>query len=220
MVHRPDAIPMNYLAHLFLGGEEPLEKLGGLIADFTRGRLETLAKRYPEKVIRGIAVHRRLDHFTDLHDHVMQSKARFSPLRRRYSGIIVDVLHDHYLSRHWERYSDGSRDAFIEDAYRLLRDYRRYLPERMRRVAPVMIEQDWLGSYQHIEEIGRVYERMSRRLRRPNTLAGAIEEVQTHYSELESDFKNFFPDMLTHANHVNKLPSIDGVRYSAESSEV
>jgi len=182
-----------------------LERLGGLMADFTRGRLEILAKQYPATVMHGIAVHRQVDRFTDLHDYVARSKGRFSPLRRRYAGIIVDVLHDHFLSRHWERYSDISRETFIAEAYQLLHDNRRYLPERMHRVAPVMIEQDWLGSYQHIEEIGIVYERMSRRFSRTNPLAGAIEEVQIHYAELESDFKNFFPDVLAHANRINGI---------------
>lgn len=195
---------MNYLAHLLLGGDEPLQRLGALIADFTRGRMENLAKQYPGEVLHGISVHRQVDRFTDLHDHVARSKGRFSPSRRRYAGIIVDVLHDHYLSRHWQRYTDVSRESFIADAYQLLRDNRRYLPERMHRAAAIMIEQDWLGSYQHIAEIGIVYERMSRRLRRPNTLAGAIEEVETHYPELERDFENFFPDVLAHANRINK----------------
>lgn len=199
---------MNYLAHLFLGGDEPLQRLGGLMADFTRGRLETLAKQYPAKVMHGIAVHRQVDCFTDMHNHVARSKRRFSPPRRRYAGIIVDVLHDHYLSRHWRRYTDVSREAFIEDAYQLLRDNQHYLPERMQRVAPMMIEQDWLGGYQHIEALGMVYERMSRRLRHPNTLGNAIEEVQAHYSELEQDFENFFPDVLAHANRINKIGSI------------
>ncbi|MCP4285542.1 MAG: DUF479 domain-containing protein [Gammaproteobacteria bacterium] len=201
-------IQLNYLAHLLLGGDEPLERLGGLIADFTRGRLGTLAKQYPAQVLHGISVHRQIDRFTDLHTIVGQSKRRFSPLRRRYAGIIVDVLHDHYLSRHWSRYTDLSRDKFIENAYQLLRDNAGHLPKRMRRVAPIMIEQDWLGSYQHIEEIGIVYQRMSRRLRHPNTLASAIEEVEAHYHDLEQDFEKFFPDVLAHANHVNKKPTV------------
>ncbi|MCB1871907.1 MAG: DUF479 domain-containing protein [Gammaproteobacteria bacterium] len=196
---------MNYLAHLFLGGDEPQRRLGSLIADFTRGRMETLAKHYPEKVLQGISVHRQVDLFTDRHEGVSCSKRRFSPLRRRYAGIIIDVLHDHYLSRHWEKYSDKSRELFIADAYQLLLDYWQYLPERMRKVAPLMIEQDWLGSYHHIDAIGAVYERMSRRLRRPNTLAGTLKEVQMHYTELERDFETFFPDILAHADRINKM---------------
>jgi len=196
---------VNYLAHLLLGGDEPLARLGGLIADFTRGRLETLAKQYPAKIVHGISVHRQVDRFTDTNATVALSRAHFSPSRRRYAGIILDVLHDHYLSCHWMRYSDVSRDSFIADAYQLLRDNRRHLPERMQRVAPMMIEQDWLGSYRHIAEIGLVYDRMSHRLRRPNTLTGAIQEVHAHYQELEQDFMVFFPDVLAHANRINSL---------------
>lgn len=185
-----------------------MHRLGAIIADFTRGRLETLAQHYPEQIVKGIALHRQIDRYTDQHSEVIRSKRRFSPLRRRYAGIIVDILHDHYLSRHWQRYSDLSRESFIKDAYRLLNDNHHYLPERMQRVVTIMIEQDWLGSYQHIDEIALVYNRLSRRLRHGNGLAGAIEEVQTHYTELEQDFKNFFPDLLAHANHINGIINI------------
>ena len=189
---------------MLLAGEEPIQRLGSLIADFTRGRTERLAKQYPPQLVRGIVLHRRIDRFTDLHPEVLRSKQRFSSQRRRYAGIIVDILYDHYLSLHWQRYTASSRGAFITDAYRLLQENQHYLPERLHRIAPLMIEQDWLGSYQRIEEIGSVYERLSGRLRQPNSLAGAIDEVRLHYLELEQDFTAFFPDLLTHAVHLDR----------------
>ena len=81
---------MNFLAHLLLAGEDPEQRLGSLIADFSRGRLETLAKRYPPGIIRGIAQHRKIDRFTDRHPLLLDSRRRFSLRRRRFAGIITE----------------------------------------------------------------------------------------------------------------------------------
>ena len=191
---------MNYLAHLFLAGDNPDEKLGSLIADFTRGRLETLAGNYSPGIMRGIAIHRKIDQFTDQHTRVLRSKRRFSDPRRRYAGIIVDVLHDHFLSRHWYRHSDMDRGEFIASVYRLLQRNQHVLPSRMQWIAPLMIDQDWLGSYHYLDRIGEAYDRMSRRLRQPNNLAGAVVEVRKLYQLLERDFEIFFPELRIHVD--------------------
>ncbi len=190
---------MNYLAHLFLAGNDPELRLGSLLGDFTRGRLQELEKRYPPLVMRGIRLHREIDRYTDAHPAVRQSRGRFSRRRRRYAGIIVDVLHDHFLSRHWNRFSAQDRREFIHSSYRLLQENRSLLPPKMRRVASLMTEQDWLGSYWDIESIGEVYDRISRRLRRPNDLGGSLEEVTANYAALEEDFGCFFPQLQAHA---------------------
>jgi len=193
---------MNYLAHLLLAGEDPDKKLGALMGDFTRGRLENLARQYPPGIMQGIAVHRRIDLFTDRHSRFMQSKARFSETRRRYAGIIVDIVYDHFLSRHWDRFSVIDRREFISDVYDLLERNHHRLPERLQRASTLMITQDWLGSYHHIDQIGGVYDRMSRRLRHPNTLTGSLEEVREHYPDLERDFADFFPALVDHTRSV------------------
>ena len=150
--------------------------------------------------MQGVRLHREIDRYTDAHPVVRQSKDRFSKGRRRYAGIIVDVLHDHLLSRYWDRFSERGRQEFIDDSYRILQRNESILPARMRWVAARMIQQDWLGSYRYIENIGRVYDRMSRRLRQPNNLEGALEEVLVNYGALDGDFQNFFPDLRAHAD--------------------
>ncbi|MCP3867531.1 MAG: DUF479 domain-containing protein [Gammaproteobacteria bacterium] len=200
---------MNYLAHLLLAGKNDEEKLGGLLGDFTWGRLETLAADYSPRVIRGISIHRKIDHYTDNHSRVRESKARFSNTRRRFAGIIVDILYDHFLSRHWNRYSTIERSEFIADTYRLLEQNHHWLPEKLKQVSSVMIRWDWLGSYYQIEQIGIAYDRMSLRLKKPNSLAGSIDEVSNHYQALESDFLDFFPQLIAHTRGLNQSPDPD-----------
>lgn len=187
---------MNYLAHLFLSSDDPDERLGSLIADFTRGRLETLAESYSPGVMRGIALHRQVDRFTDDHPRVRLSRRRIVAPYRRYSGIILDILYDHFLSSYWAEFSKRDRHAFIQEMYRLLGARRSELPEQLSALVPRMQREDWLGSYGDLETVGLVYQRMSRRLRKPNQLGEALVEVRRHYAELGRDFRQFFPQLM------------------------
>lgn len=187
---------MNYLAHLFLSSADPDEQLGSLIADFTRGRLQTLSEIYAPGVIRGIALHRQVDSFTDNHPAVVRSRQRIAAPYRRYSGIILDILYDHFLSSDWSEFSDLDRRAFIRDVYRLLEARRDELPPRLRSLVPRMQREDWLGSYRELTVIEQVYQRMSKRLRQPNHLGGAMVEVHRHYAALARDFRQFFPELM------------------------
>ena len=194
---------MNYLAHLLLAGEDPQRRLGGLIADFVRGRVETLAAQYPAPVVRGIVEHRRIDSFSERHPHFQASRSRISPARRRVSGIIVDVAYDHFLSVHWDSFCPQPRGEFIESTYDLLERHHGWLPERLQQIAPRMIAHDWLGSYAELDVLGIVFDRMSQRMRRSNSLAGALEEVEREYAGLEADFLLFFPRVARFAGDGN-----------------
>ena len=56
---------MNFLAHLFLAEPTDESRIGGILADFTVGRIEELRKRYGPGIARGIQRHRDIDRFTD-----------------------------------------------------------------------------------------------------------------------------------------------------------
>lgn len=191
---------VNYLAHLFLANDDPEEQLGSLIADFTRGRIVTLAERYSPGIMHGITIHRQIDSFTDQHIHTEMSRQRFSPERRRFARIIVDITHDHFLNKHWVTYSTQDRRQFIDRMYRLLELNHYRLPSRLQQLAPRMIQDDWLGSYIDLEILERVFDGMSSRMKRPNRLAGALDEVKANYEGLEQDFSNFFPGLMAYVH--------------------
>ncbi len=180
---------MNYLAHLHLGGPLPEQLLGSLYGDFVKGRLEG---RFSAPLEAGIRLHRQIDAFTDSHPLVLAAIGRFPAERRRYAGIIVDVFFDHCLARHWADYSQQPLADFSRHVYRVLAA-EADLPGRLAAMAPHMIAEDWLGSYRDFRVIERVLQGISRRLSRPEGLAGAFEEVQALYEPLSEDFRAFYP---------------------------
>lgn len=180
---------MNYLAHLHLGGQRPAQLLGSLYGDFVKG---PLPGRFIPELEAAIQLHRSIDSFTDAHPLIKQAIGRFPTARRRYAGIVLDVFFDHCLARDWGLYADQPLDAFTANVYRVLAAEPE-LPERLALIAPRMAAQDWLGSYREFEVLEQVLGGISRRLSRPEGLAGAMQELQALYQPLSADFREFYP---------------------------
>ncbi|MGM0774053.1 MAG: ACP phosphodiesterase [Pseudomonadota bacterium] len=185
---------MNHLAHLFLAPDSPHARVGSLLGDFARG---VVASDLPAEVREGLYHHRAVDAFTDRHPEVIASKQLFSAQRRRFAGVALDILYDHYLLRNWQRFSHVEADSFIEQVYRELDANAPLMPEPMQRVTKQIIRHDWFHSYMDLQNIGYALDRVAGRIRFSNSFSGIIEEIEEHDEELERRFLHFFPE-LTH----------------------
>ncbi len=94
---------MNFLAHIYLSGNDTDLIIGNFIADGIKGKKY---KKFSPGIQKGILLHREIDTFTDAHPIVRQSTKRLHKNYGHYSGIIVDILYDHFLAKNWSRYSD------------------------------------------------------------------------------------------------------------------
>ena len=201
---------MNFLAHLLLGPDEPQQALGGLLGDFVKGPLAAI--QLPEPVREGIWLHRKIDSFTDRHELVQRSRARVSPERRRYAGIMVDMFYDHLLARHWQRFSEQSLEEFTERMYRAVAEQQDLLPDNARTILLRMAEEDWLGSYAQLGNLHLALDNMARRRLRPgNPLSGAAFELEADYRGFEEDFLDFMPQVIDFAvsrSHPRNIPGL------------
>ena len=129
---------MNHLAHLVLAGRDPDDRLGALLGDHVKGRLET--SELSAGLVRGIRLHRRIDAWSDSDPAVTGLLARFRPPWRRYGGIVLDVLFDRELSRRWGEFGPQPRAEFGRAIDALLAERRADLPPRLARFA------DWAAA--------------------------------------------------------------------------
>ena len=183
---------LNHLAHLFLAPDSPKVRVGSLLGDFARG---IVPEELPREVRVGLQHHRAVDAFTDQHPQVIASKRLFSPQRRRFSGVALDILYDHYLLRNWQRFSHVNSDTFIDQVYRELDENASLMPEKMQKVTRQIVLHDWFRSYQDIDNIGYALDRVANRIRFRNAFSGIIEEIKAHDQELEHRFLSFFPEL-------------------------
>jgi acyl carrier protein phosphodiesterase len=186
---------MNYLAHLFLADPTPELLIGNLLGDFRTG---VSLDCYSPLIRQGIEDHLKIDAFTDSHPIVRADKQRFSPTQRRFAGIVLDVLYDHYLAKHWPMYSPVALSDFSQGVYQVLRQHQVILPLKLQQALPEMIQHNWLCSYADLGTIEYVLTRMAKRFKRPTPIAASYSEILIHYNVLEQGFLAFFPDLIAH----------------------
>lgn len=185
---------MNFLAHLFLAGTDPLELTGSLMGDFLRG--VDRATVHP-KIESGIVHHLAVDSYTDSHTTVKELKQLFSRERRRYAGIILDVTFDHFLLVHWNRFSDELPLDFIHRSNRTLLDHRHLMPPMMKRIVSLLVQYEVLYSYRTIDGVQHALDRIGERFSRKVPLGGSVAEIRSNYGQIESGFLEFFPELIT-----------------------
>lgn len=187
---------MNYLAHIYLSGNDPEVIIGNFMADAIKGRKY---QDYPPGIQKGILLHRAIDSFTDSHPIVRQSSRKLHKNYGHYSGVIVDILYDHFLASNWADYSDQPLDAYVQQFYDLLHENYELLPTRIKRLMPYMISDNWLLSYATVEGIGRILEQMNHRTKNRSKMNFAILELESYYEEFQEEFTTFFKDLKAYA---------------------
>ena len=188
---------MNFLAHIYLSGDNDLIKIGNFMADGIRGKH---FESYPIDVQKGIVLHRAIDTFTDAHPIFRQSTNKLHENYHHYAGVIVDVFYDHFLAKNWTTYSNEKLDLFVERFYQSLHNNPDILSERTKGMMPYMIEHNWLVSYQTVEGINRILTQMDHRTKNESKMRFATNELSEFYPEFEEEFTNFFQELILFSN--------------------
>ncbi|KAF2079784.1 acyl carrier protein phosphodiesterase [Flavobacterium sharifuzzamanii] len=187
---------MNFLAHIYLSGDNDLIKIGNFMADGIRGKQ---FEHFPEDVQKGILLHRFIDTYTDSHDIFRKSTKRLHERYHHYAGVIVDIVYDHFLAKNWTQYSDEELELFVKRFYHSLHDNYDILTEKTQGLMPYMIERNWLLSYRTTEGIQNILTQMDRRSKNISQMQFAVEELTEFYDEFEEEFTLFFEEMRTKA---------------------
>lgn len=186
---------MNFLAHIYLSGEDEDLKIGNFIADGIKGKRYL---KYPPKIAKGIILHRAIDSYTDSHKIVHQSTKRLHENYGHYSGVIVDILYDHFLAKNWSNYCAQPLAEYVEDFYELLRENFTQLPARIQRMMPYMIADNWLLSYATVEGISKILVQMNVRTKGVSKMDKAVVELKEYYDEFEAEFTAFFDELIAY----------------------
>jgi len=182
---------MNFLAHAFLAGVVPHLVVGGVIGDWIKGPLPA---GLPDDLALGVALHRAIDGFAETHPGFCASRARMTPARRRYAGVLVDIFYDHLLARDWQRHHGEPLERFCARVYRTIGDRRDDIPAAAHGALDLMAGEDWLSSYRHLAGVADVLARMARRARQPNPLLHGEEEYLADPRGFAGDFAAWLAD--------------------------
>ncbi|MEC5166591.1 acyl carrier protein phosphodiesterase [Flavobacterium sp. PL11] len=188
---------MNFLAHIYLSGDNELLKIGNFMADGIRGKQ---FENYPIEIQKGIILHRAIDTFTDAHPIFRQSTKRLHANYHHYSGVIVDILYDHFLAKNWHNYSKVKLEDYVNHFYQSLEDNKNILSERTISIMPILMRENWLVCYRTIEGIKHILTQMDQRTKNQSKMRFATNELTEFYVEFEKEFTEFFNDLLLFTN--------------------
>ena len=184
---------MNFLAHLYLSGENEDILIGNYLADLMNKRaLDQMGERFES----GVFLHRMIDHFTDNHPQVQASSALLRGRHKKYSPILVDIFYDYFLARNWSEYSKEDFTVFRKRCYATLLKHSSLFPDKIAERTKQMVGGDWLFSYGHVEGMDFVIHKLKQRVSRPELLEMGVDSLLENEKKLCEQFKSFFPDLI------------------------
>jgi acyl carrier protein phosphodiesterase len=192
---------VNYLAHIYLSGDDEDVMLGNFMADSVKGRAY---EDYPTGIKRGILLHRFIDDFTDSHPVCLETKLLLRPKYHKLSPILSDMMYDHFLARHWASYSAEPLRDYVDRTYSILHARIKELTPRAQYMLPYMIKYDWLYNYQFEEGMKNVLFGMSKRIKKGEVLVNGWEDIELHRVTFENQFSRFFSE-LTEACEAKRI---------------
>ncbi|SCB97633.1 acyl carrier protein phosphodiesterase [Gilliamella intestini] len=182
---------MNILAHLHLATLARSSLIGNTVADFVKGDPYLI---YNSNVADGIMLHRKIDRLTDSLLEVKKAKLLFRKSHQRVASITLDIVWDHFLSKHWAKYGLlKSVVEFNQTTKAFIQPYITVYPVDYQHFMNAMWQGEWLVNYASIDFVGDVLGGMANRRPKLYLLKETIIDVKQHYAQLESLFFLLYP---------------------------
>ena len=167
-----------------------------MISDFVKGKARF---QFSPLVQKGIALHRAIDAFTDVHPATKEAMEIFRPHYRLYSGAIMDVLYDHFLASDEQLFTDESLLHFSKSVYATLEDNATSLPPNFVHMLVYMQRENWLYRYRTTTGIEKSLGGLARRAAYMADSSVAVELLHQHYHYLKSLYQPFMADVKLYA---------------------
>lgn len=186
---------MNFLAHLYLSGESQKIMVGNFMADYVKGRKH---ENYKTEIQNGILLHRSIDSYTDTHPLVSQSGQYFREVYSKYSGVVTDVIYDHFLAKNWELYHKQALPLFVSRCHEVLVKNYLVLPNQVKLFLPFLIKSRRLETYAEIEGLRAALNIMVRYTSLPDKTDMGINILLENYDAIESEFHTFMREIISY----------------------
>lgn len=188
---------MNFLAHSFLSKDHNDQVLlGNFFGDSFKGNILNIEH---EQVRLGVRLHRSIDGFTDSHEKVFEAIRIFRDQQGMFSPVVVDMVFDHLLAKHWEKWSNEQILPYTRSVFSRLETNEHLIPPRGQLFFPHMSTHNWLMHYAKPEGLHQALSGLDRRVRHESDMAASLSVLQKREAELTRLFNDFFPSLIDHS---------------------
>lgn len=183
---------MNFLAHIFLSGDQPETICGNFIGDGVKGNI---SQKYASEIQKGIRLHRFIDDFTDNHEITDTARKIIRPEFRKYAGVVLDVYFDHFLGKNWNQFHQQKLEDFVEKKEQVLAEFFPVMPQKSQRFFRFMKSSNCLVRYRDFDGLHQVFTGMANRTPFESNMENAIPVLKENYADLFTAFRAFFPEL-------------------------
>ncbi len=184
---------MNFLAHIFLSGDNEAVKFGNFIGDWVKGKSYN---NFPQEIQKGILLHRKIDSYTDSHKTVKKSILKIRQAYGKYSGVVTDILYDHFLAQNWQIYSESSLKDYVNEFSKIVFENFDTVPQSAKIFVSPFIRRKRLICYSDINCFAKVLRKMAVYTSMPNKVKEVMRIINENYEDFLSDFTTFFPEII------------------------
>lgn len=171
------------------------------MADYVRGNPR---EQWPEVIAEGIMLHRRIDVITDSLSEVRQATRCFRAQTRRVAPITLDIVWDHFLSRHWIQLHPSQPLAkFLANAQAAITPHLPGTPEGFQQLNHHLWSEHWMERYADANRLQQVLNGMASRRPRLSALSQSWQDFMQNYTLFETLFWQFYPRMMKQATGHN-----------------
>lgn len=186
---------MNWLAHIFLSEKNIDFQIGNYLADPLKGRVWEGASI---KLQEGMKVHKLIDSYTDSHILFKASKEKLGN-KGLLKAVVVDITYDYLLTKNWQKFSNISKELFLNEFYNQSTVNLASLPINAQSYLKRLIEFDLLNKYNSLEDLYKAFERVDKRISKRLLLRDKTTNyyklVSINIEKIEEDFLEFFPQL-------------------------
>jgi len=187
---------LNFIGHAYIA-RDFLELIPGNFAgDAYKGNLDKF-DHLPKHILRGIRLHRYIDHFTDNAREIKEVGQIFKGQGiSKVAFIASDILLDHFITKNWSKFSDQAYPEFIQTIYRVTDANLVHLEEEFCFLYDKLKTYKWLDQYPTEEGIDVILWQFSRRIGFDNDLNSCLGIYQNNRTEIDELFDAFMKEIV------------------------
>lgn len=181
---------MNHLAHCWLARGNNGHIAGGFLGDYYKGPIQ---QDLPMELQEGIRLHRYIDSLTNQLPEMRSTYTRFGTELRRVAPILLDLVADHLLARHWDQHGAGELSDFTTNCYHIIGQFE--IPSSGKHLFQHVVSRNLWCEYVDFEVILSIMCRILTRLQLDNR-AGHLTKLEPQMDDFYQDFLKYFPVLV------------------------
>lgn len=182
---------MNYFAHLHIASITQTSWAGNLLGDFAVD-----VQSLDADLWEGWNLHQQVDVMVDKHPSSLLYRQMPRKGRRRFAGIVQDIVMDYWLIQHWSRFSSTDLEVFCERAVQELAVDKARCPKRLQSMIDSLLLNNWLGNLGTLQGVENALLSIMRRWKHGAHLQDFVDELPVVIEQGEAPFLALYPDLL------------------------